>query len=156
MSDAKIYKYLTPKSKSTFQVQFGTAGSGLTLTQKKKIQAMHLTGIKFMETPSRLYPNGVFASNVIGYTVNQTSKKTGTSELVGVTGLEAYFNKVLTGTNGYETSTVDSSENQLPSGSHSYQAAKDGNNLYLTIDSQLQSALETYMTRVQKNTALRP
>ncbi len=150
LSAAKIYKYLTPKSKSTFQVQFGTAGSGLTLTQKKKIQAMHLTGIKFMETPSRLYPNGVFASNVIGYTVNQTSKKTGTTELVGVTGLEAYFNKVLTGTNGYETSTVDSSENQLPSGSHSYQAAKDGNNLYLTIDSQLQSALENYMTKVQK------
>ena len=138
LSAVKIYKYLTPKSKSTFQVQFGTAGSSLTLTQKKKIQAMHLTGIKFMETPSRLYPNGVFASNVIGYTVNQTSKKTGTTELVGVTGLEAYFNKVLTGTNGYETSTVDSSENQLPSGSHSYQAAKDGNNLYLTIDSQLQ------------------
>ncbi|MCD5552169.1 PASTA domain-containing protein, partial [Lactobacillus delbrueckii subsp. lactis] len=140
-----------PKNKNTFQVQFGTAGSGLSLTEKKKIQAMHLTGIKFMETPSRLYPNGVFASNVVGYTVSQTNSKTQTTELEGVTGLEAYFNKILKGTNGYETSMVDSSENQLPSGSHSYKAAKDGDNLYLTIDSQLQSALETYMSKVQKN-----
>ncbi len=124
LSKAKILKYLNPKNKNTFQVQFGTAGSGLTLTEKKKIQAMHLTGIKFMETPSRLYPNGVF---------------------------EAHFNKILKGTNGYETSMVDSSENQLPSGSHSYKAAKDGDNLYLTIDSQLQSALESYMSKVQKN-----
>lgn len=104
-----------------------------------------------METPSRLYPNGVFASNVVGYTVSQNNSKTQTTELEGVTGLEAYFNKILKGTNGYETSMVDSSENQLPSGSHSYKAAKDGDNLYLTIDSQLQSALETYMSEVQKN-----
>lgn len=151
LSKAKILKYLKPKNKNTFQVQFGTAGSGLTLTEKKKIQAMHLTGIKFMETPSRLYPNGVFASNVVGYTVSKTNSKTQTTELEGVTGLEAYFNKILKGTNGYETSMVDSSENQLPSGSHSYKAAKDGDNLYLTIDSQLQSALETYMSKVQKN-----
>ena len=121
------------------------------MTEKKKIQAMHLTGIKFMETPSRLYPNGVFASNVVGYTVSQNNSKTQTTELEGVTGLEAYFNKILKGTNGYETSMVDSSENQLPSGFHSYKAAKDGDNLYLTIDSQLQSALETYMSKVQKN-----
>ena len=53
MSADKIYQYLTPKHKA-FQVQFGTAGSGLTSKQKKKIEAMKLPGIKFLATPSRL------------------------------------------------------------------------------------------------------
>lgn len=150
LSAAKIYKYLNPTKKNTFQVQFGTAGTGLNLTQKKRIQAMHLTGIKFMETPSRLYPNGVFASNVVGYTLSKNSSTTNSTELYGVTGLEAWYDKILKGKNGYETSTVDSSEYQLPSGSHSYKAAKDGDNLYLTLDSQLQNSLETYMSKVQK------
>lgn len=151
ISEKKILKYLNPKNKDTFQVQFGLAGSGLSLTQKKKIESFHLKGLGFTETPSRLYPNGVFASNIVGYTITKNNKKTGASELEGVAGIENYFNKVLTGKNGYSTSTVDSSENQLPTGSQSYKAATDGNNLYLTIDSQLQTELENYLSKVQRS-----
>ena len=64
LSKGKILKYLNPKHKA-YQVEFGSAGSGLTMEQKKKIQAMKLPGIKFEETNSRLYPNGAFASHII-------------------------------------------------------------------------------------------
>lgn len=149
LSAEKINQYLTPKKK-VFQVQFGTGGSGLTLRQKKKIEAMKLPGIKFLETPSRLYPNGVFASHTVGLAQPIWNKKTNAQNLVGTMGIEAYFNKTLTGTDGYRISSVDASEYQLPNSNQVYKPAKNGNNLYLTLDSQLQSLLETRLSEVQK------
>ena len=149
MSADKIYRYLNPKQKA-FQVQFGTAGSGLTSKQKKKIEAMKLPGIKFLATPSRLYPNGNFASHIVGLAQPEYDKKTNSEALVGTMGIEAYFNKTLTGTDGYRISSVDASEYQMPNGNQVYKPVKNGNNLYLTLDSQLQSYLESHMTDVQK------
>ena len=149
MSADKIYRYLNPKQKA-FQVQFGTAGSGLTSKQKKKIEAMKLPGIKFLATPSRLYPNGNFASHIVGLAQPVYDKKTNAQNLVGTMGIEAYFNKTLTGTDGYRISSVDASEYQMPNGNQVYKPVKNGNNLYLTLDSQLQSYLESHMTDVQK------
>ncbi|PEG81550.1 MULTISPECIES: penicillin-binding protein [unclassified Lactobacillus] len=149
MSADKIYRYLNPKQKA-FQVQFGTAGSGLTSKQKKKIEAMKLPGIKFLATPSRLYPNGNFASHIVGLAQPVYDKKTNEQNLVGTMGIEAYFNKTLTGTDGYRISSVDASEYQMPNGNQVYKPVKNGNNLYLTLDSQLQSYLESHMTDVQK------
>lgn len=149
ISSDRIYKYLTPKHR-VFQVQFGTAGSGLTIKQKKKIEAMKLPGIKFLATPSRLYPNGNFASHIVGLAQPVYDKKTNVQNLVGTMGIEAYFNKTLTGTDGYRISSVDASEYQMPNSSQVYKPVKNGNNLYLTIDSQLQSYLESRLTNVQK------
>lgn len=149
MSADKIYRYLNPKQKA-FQVQFGTAGSGLTSKQKKKIEAMKLPGIKFLATPSRLYPNGNFASHIVGLAQPVYDKKTNAQNLVGTMGIEAYFNKTLTGTDGYRISSVDAAEYQMPNGNQVYKPVKNGNNLYLTLDSQLQSYLESHMTDVQK------
>ena len=149
LSADKIYQYLNPKHKA-FQVQFGSGGSGLTLKQKKQIEAMKLPGIKFVETPSRLYPNGNFASHIVGLAQPEYDKKTNSEALVGTMGIEAYFNKTLTGTDGYRISSVDASEYQMPNGNQVYKPVKNGNNLYLTLDSQLQSYLESHMTDVQK------
>lgn len=149
ISEKKILQYLSPKSKA-FQVQFGSAGSGLTKDQKEKIEAMKLPGIKFIETPSRLYPNGVFASHVVGLAQPEYTKKTNSQTIVGTMGLEAWFNKTLTGTDGYKISSSDASENQTPNSTQTFKAAKNGNNLYLTLDSQLQSLLEEKLSEVQK------
>lgn len=149
LSADKIYQYLNPKHKA-FQVQFGSGGSGLTLKQKKQIEAMKLPGIKFVETPSRLYPNGNFASHIVGLAQPEYDKKTNSEALVGTMGLEAYFNNTLTGKDGYRISTVDATENQSPNQSQVYKPVENGNNLYLTLNSQLQSYLETKLTEVQK------
>ncbi|QNQ82463.1 PASTA domain-containing protein [Lactobacillus sp. PV037] len=149
LSEDKIYKYLTPKNKA-YQVEFGTAGSGLSLSQKKKIEAMKLPGIKFVETPSRLYPNGVFASHIVGLvTPKSNSKTTSSTNLVGTMGIEQYFNKQLSGKDGYRKALVDADQYQLPNSEHLYKAAEDGDNIYLTLDSQLQTYLESVMTKVQ-------
>lgn len=148
LSEKKILKYLHPKHKA-YQVEFGTAGSGISLATKKKIMAMHLPGIHFDETPSRLYPNGRFASHIIGIAQPFNDKKTHSINLIGTMGIEKYFNKVLSGKDGRRIAWVDAGEYQLPGGQHSYKAPINGNNIYLTIDSQLQIYLENLLDAVQ-------
>lgn len=148
LSEKKILKYLHPKHKA-YQVEFGTAGSGISLATKKKIMAMHLPGIHFDETPSRLYPNGRFASHIIGIAQPFNDKKTHSINLIGTMGIEKYFNKVLSGKDGRRIALVDAGEYQLLGGQHSYKAPINGNNIYLTIDSQLQIYLENLLDAVQ-------
>lgn len=148
LSKKKILKYLHPKHKA-YQVEFGTAGSGISLATKKKIMAMHLPGIHFDETPSRLYPNGRFASHIIGIAQPFNDKKNHSINLIGTMGIEKYFNKVLSGKDGRRIALVDAGEYQLPGGQHSYKAPINGNNIYLTIDSQLQIYLENLLDAVQ-------
>lgn len=148
LSEKKILKYLHPKHKA-YQVEFGTAGSGISLATKKKIMAMHLPGIHFDETPSRLYPNGRFASHIIGIAQPFNDKKTHSINLIGTMGIEKYFNKVLSGKDGRRIALVDAGGYQLPGGQHSYKAPINGNNIYLTIDSQLQIYLENLLDAVQ-------
>lgn len=148
LSEKKILKYLHPKHKA-YQVEFGTAGSGISLATKKKIMAMHLPGIHFDETPSRLYPNGRFASHIIGIAQPFNDKKTHSINLIGTMGIEKYFNKVLSGKDVRRIALVDAGEYQLPGGQHSYKAPINGNNIYLTIDSQLQIYLENLLDAVQ-------
>lgn len=148
LSEKKILKYLHPKHKA-YQVEFGTAGSGISLATKKKIMAMHLPGIHFDETPSRLYPNGRFASHIIGIAQPFNDKKNHSINLIGTMGIEKYFNKVLSGKDGRRIALVDAGEYQLPGGQHSYKAPINGNNIYLTIDSQLHIYLENLLDAVQ-------
>ncbi|MBP2057809.1 penicillin-binding protein 2B [Lactobacillus colini] len=151
ISEEKIYKYLNPKQK-VYQVEFGAGGSNLSLSEKQEIEKMKLPGIKFVETPSRLYPNGRFASHIVGLVTpkHSSTENTSSTNLVGTMGIEQYFNKQLSGTDGYRQALVDADNYQMPNSDHIYKPAKDGDNLYLTIDSQLQTYLESLMDQVQK------
>lgn len=144
MTADKILAYLTPK-KSAYQVEFGNAGQGLTLAQKKKIEAMKLTGIYFNEIPSRLYPNGDFASNTVGLAQIERSGKNQTENLVGTMGIEKYFDNILAGTDGLKEAKVDSYGYELPNAQKVLKPSKDGENVYLTLDTRLQSYLEDLM-----------
>lgn len=149
LSADTILHYLNP-AHTAFQVQFGAAGSGLTKEDKSKIEQMKLPGIKFFETPARLYPNGNFASHVVGIATPKYNKKANSENLTGTMGLEAWYDDLLTGKDGYRISSVDASNYQTPNSTQDYQAPKNGDNLYLTIDSQLQDYLEDRLTYVQK------
>lgn len=150
LSTNQILHYLSP-AHPVFQVQFGNAGIGLSKKQKDKIEKMNLPGIKFFETQARLYPNGNFASHIIGLVSPEYDKKTKTQNLVGTMGLEAWYDDVLSGRDGYQVSSVDASNYQTPNSIQTYKAPVDGNNIYLTLDSQLQEYLENRLSYVQKN-----
>ena len=64
-----ILERLNQKSK---QVEFGNIGRNLTELTKIAIDELDLPGIDFIETEKRYYPNGDFASYVIGYAKQYT------------------------------------------------------------------------------------
>ncbi|WP_262316762.1 penicillin-binding protein [Lacticaseibacillus parakribbianus] len=146
----QLLTYLNPKG-NPYQVEFGKAGSGLSLAIKKQIEAQHLSGIGFTDSPSRLYPNGDFASYTIGLATPQSNTA---NPLLGVMGLEKQFDKLLTGTNGYTSSQYDVYGFKLPQAKTKIQRAVNGGSVTTTLDASLQSYLETLMTKVA--TAYRP
>lgn len=52
-------------------IEFGVAGSQLTVRQRNEILELELDGIGFIPNTTRSYPNGVFASHTVGFAVNE-------------------------------------------------------------------------------------
>lgn len=144
------YKVLNPKNKKAFQVEFGNAGNNIGLMTKKKIEAHHLTGLNFVAKPARLYPNGVFASHIVGLASLIQNVKTKQNNLVGQMGIEQSFNKFLTGKNGFKSSQEDNYGYKIPSGDSKEIPAKNGDNVHTTINPSLQLLLENQMNKAQQ------
>ena len=104
---------------------------------KTYCQQHELAGISFLAVPQRYYNYGSLAAQIIGYASND-----GVS-LNGIYGLEAYYNGVLSGTDGYRYSEVDQgTEGVLPYSDAITQPAVNGNNLVLNIDINIQRIAE--------------
>ena len=151
LSKEEIAKLLSQKDVS--QVEFGTAGKNLSVQVKEKIEAEKLPGIKFSESPARYYPNGIFASHLIGYTdtVEETVDNKTITSLVGKTGLEGLYNDQLTGTAGEVEYSVDGNGYVITDTEKVTKQPKDGMNLTLTIDKRLQTYLESLVSQADKN-----
>nr|WP_231921690.1 penicillin-binding transpeptidase domain-containing protein [Levilactobacillus zymae] len=147
ISEKKALKILSPSKGTPFQVEFGTAGQNISLATKQKIQSYHLSGINFVQQESRLYPNGVFASHLIG--LAQATTKDNQTTLTGSMGIEQAFNKELTGRDGSQKIKKDMYGYQLPGTKQKYKKAQNGDNVYTTLDTRLQTLLETEMSSVQ-------
>ena len=136
------------KQDGLFQVSFGSSGSGLSYSTKLAIEtAMDEAGIKgigFTSTPGRMYPNGVFASQVLGLTQLKENKD-GTSSLVGTSGLEAALDDILSGTDGKVIYQKDKNGNLLLGTETTVKQAIDGKDVYTTLSEPLQSYLESQM-----------
>lgn len=125
-------------NKDAYQVEFGTKGKGISESVKNKIVAMELPGIDFISSQKRTYSMGSFASYIIGYA---KVKENGT--INGELGLESYYNDDLSGTDGKLTYQTDAYGYTLPSAEVIEEKAIDGNDIYLTIDSNIQLFAET-------------
>jgi penicillin-binding protein 2B len=60
--------------KGQFQVEFGKYVRDLSLDKKNEIELMRLLGILLIQSVKRYYPNGFFASHLIGFTDSETKK----------------------------------------------------------------------------------
>ncbi len=148
MKPAEIEKILSQKNVS--QVEFGSAGKNLSVKTKEKIENESLPGIKFTENLSRYYPNGIFASHLIGYTDVEKQEFDGKTveQLVGKMGIEASYNATLTGKPGELVSRLDGNGYVIPGSEKITEQPKDGNDLYLTIDKKMQTYLESLVSQV--------
>lgn len=148
MPEKDIYKQLTQKGLS--QVEFGKAGKGLTYKKMLAISEEELPGIIFARDLKRYYPNGVFASHVIGFTDIVINEDTGRAEFVGRMGLEQNYNKQLTGENGEIKYQKDKLNYILPNSKKAVTPAKNGNDIYLTLDKTIQNILDEALDPIFK------
>ncbi|GFH39739.1 penicillin-binding transpeptidase domain-containing protein [Lactococcus insecticola] len=142
------------KRKGASQVEFGTKGKHISYTDKEAIEkaatADGLVGIGFSSHLARSYPNGNFASNFIGL-AGLKDGDDDTKGLVGQFGLEASLNGILSGKNGVETLEKDKNGQALQGVAKSETPAKDGEDVYTTISSTLQTYLESLVDTSLKN-----
>lgn len=96
------------------------------------------TGISFEESTSRSYPSKTLASTVIGFvgTDNQ-----------GLSGIESSWDSFLRGTAGKSVSLKDAYQSEIANSNQTYIAAENGYNVTLTIDSNIQSIVEKYLSQ---------
>ena len=135
MSVEKLTELMSQK---LYQVELGPGGRGITELKKQEIEALELPGIDFIENQKRYYPNGNFASYIIGY-----AKKNDDSSIIGEMGIESKYDDILKGTDGYEEYQQDLNGYKIPDTKEKRINPINGNNIYLTIDSNIQRFLET-------------
>ena len=97
-----------------------------------------LNGVYLSETSTRQYPYGDLLTSVLGFT---------TIDNIGQSGLEAYYDRFLTGTNGYSLTDGTITGVELSNATTEYVAGISGCNINLTIDVGLQQILEGVLDR---------
>lgn len=143
--DVEVLKVLLKKD--AYQVELGPGGRNLSQIQMEEIRSLNLPGIDFIASTKRYYPSGDFASYAIGYTVNQ-SDDDGNVWKVGQLGVEEYFNDILTGSSGYVTYEKDRNGYKIANGREYVEEADDGDDVYLTIDSNIELFTENAVKKM--------
>lgn len=134
-------------SKDAYQVELGPGGRNLSQIQMEEIKTLNLPGIDFIASTKRYYPNGDFASYAIGFTLNETDEDDNVWK-VGKLGIEQSFNEDLKGTSGYIRYEKDRSGYKIANGREYIQEADDGDDVYLTIDSNIQLFTENAVKKM--------
>ncbi|KRG09916.1 penicillin-binding protein [Staphylococcus sp. NAM3COL9] len=135
MSEEDIEKRLD--NKKAFQVEFGQKGSDLTYQEKEKIEKMNLPGVTLYPETERFYPNGNFASHLIGI----AQKNPDTGELSGAMGVEKIFDSYLSGQKG-ALSYIHDIWGYIAPNTKKEKAPQRGDDVHLTLDSNIQVFVE--------------
>lgn len=105
----------------------------------EQIYQQSLPGVYLAESVARYYPNGNLATQLLGFT---------SIDNVGQTGVEAYYNELLTGTDGYSYVQSDLQGKEIGGTLRYYIPAEDGEDLTLSIDSKMQAILESALSLI--------
>ncbi len=137
MTEERIFELL---NYDAYQVELGPGGRGLTELVKEEIEALDLPGIDFIKSTKRYYPNADFLSYTLGYAKTDES-----NNVIGELGVELYYNELLTGKNGHKEYQSDMYGYQIANTEPIIEEAEDGNDIYLTIDTNIQMFVEQAM-----------
>lgn len=148
-----LYEILTAKNASGTPYQYRMLAKGVEKpvadaivsyadTYRMEPEKNSATGKRILylsteQASTRSYPYGEFLASVLGFC---------NSDGEGAYGLEKYYNETLAGTPGRSVAETDVNGNALASGQSDLHEAIDGNDLYLTIDENVQAIVEQYLT----------
>ncbi len=141
MTEEKILSLL---NNDTYQVELGPGGRGISELLKEQIEELELPGISFTKSVKRYYPNSNFLSYTLGYAKTDES-----NNIVGELGIELEYNDILTGKNGYKKYQQDMYGYKIANTPETKQDAKKGDDVYLTIDTNIQMFTEQAMSKLE-------
>lgn len=115
--------------------------------QAIKNELLEINGVKIIEKDERIYPLGEVASHLLGYTrgISEEELKEKRAEgynehsIIGKTGVEKAYENRLMAKNGAEIYIIDNEAKKIKT--LAKKEAKNGEDIKLTIDSDLQKAL---------------
>ncbi len=105
----------------------------------EKLVSYNLPGVYYSRDNSRVYTYNDALCQVLGFTSNDGT---------GLSGVEKYYNNVLSGTNGEISYTTDIVGNETQNSVVVYNEAIDGDGIQLTVDIDIQLAAEEAMRSV--------
>ena len=96
------------------------------------------SGINIDEDSKRAYPYSTLASNVLGFCGNDNQ---------GLEGIEAAWDEELSGTPGRIVTSTNVNKQAISDDNEQYIPPQNGSDIYLTIDTTVQSISEKYLTQ---------
>lgn len=148
VNEKTIVKILkSAKKAGKTQTELGAGTKRLKKSVMQKIKKLKIPGIGFIDAVSRYYPTTPYSSNLIGFAAYDEDKQ----YIEGKLGLELSLNELLKGSDGQEQyqQTVDGSK--LPGTTKVFKQAKNGKDVVLTLDSNLQSTVENQLQTTMKD-----
>ena len=130
-----ILKHL---NKKTYLEKINPEGRQLNSETANKINDLKIDGIYLMKESKRYYPYNTLLSHTLGYVGIDNQ---------GLSGLELQYDKYLTGKDGMIKYTSDGKGNRL-NNLEVYEQPQDGMNIYLTINIDIQLAVERELENV--------
>jgi len=116
----------------------------LSLVEKRKIEKLHLKGTGFIEEVKRFYPEKNLGSHLLGFVGVDNQ---------GLGGLEYFYDEKLRGEEGYFLVKEDALGYKIPFTTEIIQPSSPGEDIILTIDSNIQSIVEEEISRTLKLTS---
>ena len=129
VSYEEIYEHV---SKKTSIERIHPEGRKLSYEVADKINELNFDGVYLLKESKRYYPYEDMLSHVLGYVGIDNQ---------GLSGIESYYDEYLTGANGSIKYFSDGKGNRIDKASV-YEASQNGMNIALTIDINIQKAIE--------------
>jgi cell division protein FtsI/penicillin-binding protein 2 len=108
----------------------------------QKIKDLKIEGVGIIYEEKRIYPKGHLASTVLGFTGIDNQ---------GLAGLEYTYNKILSGEEGWLITEKDAFGREIYTDTRSIHHPFDGDNIYLTLDEEIQYIAEEELEATVKS-----
>ncbi|WP_246064834.1 stage V sporulation protein D [Melghirimyces algeriensis] len=131
--EEKIYRQITKKE---LIVRMNPYGRKISENRAKSIQELRLPGIVVAEDNKRHYPEGSLAAHILGFAGIDNQ---------GLAGLELIYDEKLRGTRGRVSFEANAKGEKLPESHEQFFAPKDGLDMVLTLDKNIQTIMEREM-----------
>lgn len=133
LSAALQIPYATLKTKLSSDKSFLWIKRQISPRESDQVRSLNLPGVNFIQEHQRFYPNSEIGAQVLGFTgIDPT----------GLEGVELKYNAQLLGQGGYLVMERDALGRGIGAGSRAVEGASRGNDVYLTLDKNIQFLAE--------------